>query len=101
MIVPPAMGAQQDHSTHQTTSGAADLSVPGGLASTAASFARFLRAANVAPATLKTSAEAVRTLGRFLAERGMPTDVAIITREHVEAFITDQLARWRPAPRAD
>jgi site-specific recombinase XerD len=95
------MATQQDHSMHQTTSGAPDLSVPGDLASNAASFARYLRAANVAPATLKTYAEAVRTLGRFLAERGMPTDVAIITREHVEAFITDQLERWRPATAAN
>jgi hypothetical protein len=31
----------------------------------------------------------------------MPTDVAVISREHVEAFITDQLARWRPATAAN
>lgn len=30
----------------------------------------------------------------------MPTDVAAITREHVEAFITDQLARLAPASAA-
>ena len=46
-----------------------------------------MRRANVAPATLKTYGEAVRTPGQFLAERGMPTDVATITREYVEAFI--------------
>jgi len=95
------MATQQEHSMRQTTSGTVDLSAPGDLSPNAASFARYLRAANVAPATLKTYAEAVRTVGRFLAERGMPTDVAVITREHVETFITDQLERWRPATAAN
>jgi hypothetical protein len=35
-------------------------------------------------------------MGRFLAERGMPTEPGRIRREHVEAFIADQIARWRP-----
>jgi site-specific recombinase XerD len=101
MIVRPAIATQRELSRPEATSGAADLSAPGDLSSSAASFARYLRAANIAPATLKTYAEAVRTLSGFLAERGMPTDVAVITREHVEAFITDQLARWRPATAAN
>jgi len=95
------MATQRELSRPQATSGAADLSAPGDPSSSAASFARYLRAANIAPATLKTYAEAVRTLSSFLVERGMPTDVAVITREHVEAFITDQLARWRPATAAN
>lgn len=95
------MATHRELSRSQATSGAADLSAPGDLSSSAASFARYLRAVNIAPATLKTYAEAVRTLGGFLAERGMPTDVAVISREHVEAFITDQLARWRPATAAN
>lgn len=94
------MATQRTHSS-RTPSGNADLSAPGDLASSAASYARYLRAANIAPATMKTYAEAVRTLAAFLAERGMPTDVAVISREHVEAFITDQLARWRPATAAN
>lgn len=93
------MATQRKLSRPEATSGAADLSAPGDLSSSAASFARYLRAANVAPATMKTYAEAVRTLAGFLAERGMPTDVAAITREHVEAFITDQLARRPPQRR--
>ena len=101
MIVRPAMATHQKLSRPEATSGAADLSAPGDLSSSAASFARYLRAANIAPATLKTYAEAVRTLSGFLVERGMPTDVAVISREHVEAFITDQLARWRPATAAN
>ena len=95
------MATQRELSRPEATSGAADLSAPGDLSSSAASFARSLRAANIAPATLKTYAEAVRTLAAFLRERGMPTDVAVITREHVEAFITDHLARWRPATAAN
>src|SRR5258708_29099111 len=51
-------------------------------------------------------AEAVRTLGAFLVKQGMvkqgmPTDVAVISREHVEAFISDQLERWRPGNRGE
>lgn len=95
------MATHRPHSRPEATSGGPDLSAPGDLASSAASYARYLRAANVAPATLKTYAEAVRTLAGFLTERGMPTNVAAITREHVEAFITDQLARWRPATAAN
>ena len=95
------MATQRELSRHPATSGAADLSAPRDLSSSAASFARYLRAANIAPATLKTYAEAVRTLAGFLAERGMPTDVGVISREHVEAFVTDQLARWRPATAAN
>ena len=95
------MATQRELSRHPATSGAADLSAPGDLSSSAASFARYLRAANIAPATLKTYAEASGPSSGFLAERGMPTDVAVISREHVEAFITDQLARWRPATAAN
>jgi hypothetical protein len=69
----------------QTTFGAADLSAPGDLASNAASFARYLRAANV---TLATSRPARRhDLGRFLPQRGMSTDVATISARR---FISDQ-----------
>lgn len=84
----------------QTIAGSADLGAPGDPAPSAASYARYLRTANVAPPTMKTHGEAIRTLAAFLAERDMPTDVAVISREHVEAFITDQLARWRPATAA-
>jgi hypothetical protein len=55
----------------------------------AASFARHLRAANRSPKTIRTYAEAVDGLGRFLTERGMPRQVSAIRREHVEACIED------------
>ena len=37
---------------------------------------------------------------RFLEGYGLPTDVTLITREHVELFLDDQLRRWRPATAA-
>jgi site-specific recombinase XerD len=61
------------------------------------SFARHLRAANLSPTTIKTYVEAASLLARFLAECGMPGDVAKVRREHVEAFITAQLEQWKPA----
>ena len=44
--------------------------------------------------TLKVYGTAVRQLSDFLTARGMPTEVAAIAREHVEAYIADS----RPAP---
>ena len=59
-------------------------------------FVTALRAANRSQATIKVYAEAARLFLGFLVDRGMPTAVAHIKREHVEAFIADQLARWTP-----
>ena len=61
------------------------------------SFARHLRAENLSPRTIQTYTESTRQLADFLAEQGMPQDVATITREHVEAFVTSLLDRWKPA----
>src|SRR5690606_17698571 len=33
--------------------------------------------------------------------QGMPTSISAVRREHVEAFIEDQLARWKPATAAN
>ncbi|MEX2183475.1 MAG: tyrosine-type recombinase/integrase [Chloroflexota bacterium] len=62
-----------------------------------ASWRRHLTAQRMSPATLSTYSTSVRQFARFLAERGMPTSQAAITREHVEAFVTDLLERWKPA----
>lgn len=62
-----------------------------------ASWRRHLVAQRMSPATLATYTTAVGQLARFLAARGMPTEPAAITREHVEAFVTDLLERWKPA----
>ena len=60
------------------------------------SWRRHLVAQRMSPATLSTYSTSTRQLTRFLADRGMPTGPAAITREHVEAFITDLLERWKP-----
>jgi site-specific recombinase XerD len=78
------------------STGRIDVSV-GDLEALAASFRRHLRAANLSPRTVTTYTEACEGLRRFLGARGMPTQVAAISREHVEAYVEDLLARWKPA----
>ena len=63
----------------------------------AASFRRHLLAENKSPRTVETYGDGIRLFGEFLAEQGMPADVAHVRREHVEAFIAALLARWKPA----
>jgi site-specific recombinase XerD len=64
-------------------------------------FARHLRAGNRSPNTIKSYLEAVTQFDAFLAAHGMPQMVATVHREHVEAFIEDQLARLKPASAAN
>jgi site-specific recombinase XerD len=73
-----------------------DAGLPADLRIELDSFLLSLEAENLAPKTRRTYGEAVDLLGRFLAERGMPTDPRSIRREHAEAFVADQVARWRP-----
>jgi site-specific recombinase XerD len=73
----------------------------GDLGANVTSFARHLRAANLSPKTQKTYLDGLARLAGFLHERGMPTDVGSIRREHLEAFIEDQLTRWKPATAAN
>ena len=61
------------------------------------SFRRSLLAENKSPRTVATYDEAVRLFAGFLERNGMPPDVGNIRREHVEAFIAELLARWKPA----
>lgn len=74
---------------------------PGDLGANAASFARHLRASNLAPRTVRTYLEGVERLASFLERQGMPTDLASIRREHVEAFINDILDTGKPATAAN
>lgn len=76
------------------------LQPPGDIADLAASWLRDLRARNLSPRTIQSYGEAVRLLAAYLAAQGMPTDAANVTREHVQSFISDQLARWSPATAA-
>ena len=61
------------------------------------SFVRHLRAGNLAPRTIQSYEESARQLAAYLAAAGMPTAVAHIRREHVEAFITHLLERFKPS----
>jgi site-specific recombinase XerD len=60
-------------------------------------FRLHLQAEHKSPRTIRSYTEAVHRLHEFLVAAGMPTEVAGITREHVEAFLADQLTRLRPA----
>lgn len=65
------------------------------------SFERHLTAENKAPRTVTTYAKAVRQLAAYLRSNGMPQYVDAITREHVESFLGDLLAKGRPATAAN
>jgi site-specific recombinase XerD len=62
-----------------------------------ASFLRGLRAGNLSPKAIEVYRDSARQLASFLRDRGMPTEVSAIRREHVEAFIEELLAKWKPA----
>ena len=83
------------------TPGAAHDTAAGALPATRASYPRSLRAANLSPLTLRTYADAVDRLTDFLVAHELPTDVAAIRRPHLEAFMADQLERWKPATAAN
>ena len=74
-----------------------DAAEGGDIAVNVQSFARSLKAENLSPRTIDTYTESARQLAAFLAEQGMPQEVAHIRREHVEAFIIHLLERWKPA----
>jgi site-specific recombinase XerD len=63
----------------------------------ASSFQRSLLAQNKSPKTVKSYMEAVRLLDRYLNQQGMPNKLTSVGRDHIEAFIADQLDQWRPA----
>lgn len=68
------------------------------LASAGESWRRHLRAENKSPQTVRTYLAALERLDRFLHERGMPTTLTGVRREHVESFLVDLAERGaRPA----
>jgi site-specific recombinase XerD len=77
-------------------SAAASLASPA-LMILAESFALSLRAQNKSPRTIEGYLEGVRLFDDYLRAKGMPRAVAAIHREHVDAFIADQVARHRPS----
>lgn len=57
---------------------------------------RSLRAANKSPRTVQSYGESARQLEAFLADNFGITEVAKVTREHLETFVEQLLARWKP-----
>jgi site-specific recombinase XerD len=64
-----------------------DLSLP--LAEALPSYRRHLAAENKSPATIAVYATSVERLERYLRAQGMPTRLAGIRREHIEAWLVD------------
>jgi site-specific recombinase XerD len=56
-----------------------------------------LRARNVAPSTIASYLRVGDALLAFLADKGMPTAVGKLTRDHLEAFLADLTDRCAPA----
>jgi site-specific recombinase XerD len=61
------------------------------------SFERVLLAENKSPRTVQTYGEAIRLLNGFLEANALPVDVAVITADHIRAFITSMLDLHKPA----
>ncbi len=59
-----------------------------------------LRARNRSPETIKSYLRCGNNLAEYLLAHGMPTTVAAITREHLEAFFADMLDRLSAATAA-
>jgi site-specific recombinase XerD len=76
---------------------ARNTTAPDELTALAASWARHLRAQRSSPATIATYGASLRQLVRFLRDAGMPTTPTSVTREHVEAFVTGLLDKYKPA----
>jgi integrase/recombinase XerC len=56
-----------------------------------------LEAENKSPRTIEAYTDAVRLLATYLQAHSKPLLAGELRREHIQAFIADQLARWKPA----
>jgi hypothetical protein len=61
------------------------------------SFRRTLEAENKSPRTIEAYTDAVRLLAGHCEAHGEPLLASEPRRKHLQAFIADQLARWKPA----
>jgi integrase/recombinase XerC len=61
------------------------------------SFRRTPEAENKSPRTIEAYTDAVRLLATYCQAHGRPLLAGELQREHIQAFIADQLARWKPA----
>ncbi len=83
------MKASPPSATEDTTAG--------GIAALLPSWRRSLAARRLSPRTIATYTTSAEQLAAYLADHGMPTAVASVRREHVEAFVEDLLATKAPA----
>jgi site-specific recombinase XerD len=74
--------------------------LPGSLEELLPSWKRHLRAANYSPKTIVSYATSAQRLLEFLLQAGMPSKASSLLPEHVEAFMEDQLARYKPSTAA-
>jgi site-specific recombinase XerD len=61
------------------------------------SFRRTLEAENKSPRTIEAYTDAVRLLASYSQAHGQPLLAGEVRRQHIQSFIADQLARWKPA----
>ena len=90
---PRAFRPDRPSGAHPTTSQTAPAT--SALAADIASFRRHLAARNLSPKTERTYIDAALLFEAFLVRQGLPVALSPIRREHVEAFISDQLGRFR------
>jgi len=80
-----------------STRGPADHTPTAEIHSLLLSWRRHITAQRMSHATLSTYSTSVGQLAAFLVENSLPTSPGAIRREHVEAFISELLVRWKPA----
>ena len=61
------------------------------------SFRRTLEAENKSPRTIEAYTDAVRLLATYCQAHDHPVLAGELRREHIQDFIADELARWKPA----
>jgi site-specific recombinase XerD len=61
------------------------------------SFRRTLEAENKSPRTIEAYTDAVRLLATYCQAHSQPVLAGELRHEHIQAFIADQLTRWKPA----
>ncbi len=79
-----------------TVAEAPELVTAGDLGDELASFTRAMRSHNISPNTIIAYGGAVRQFGRWLMDRGYPTNVASIEPRHIEEWIGELLQRNKP-----
>lgn len=75
-------------------------SMAGSLEELLPSWKRHLRAANYSPKTIASYTTSTERLIEFLHGRGEGSTIAQLAAKHIEAFMEDQLARYKPSTAA-